>query len=102
MTTTTPYPDVPVPAGAEADIWAGDYRILYGVSRGVIGHTLIVQTTAVQLLDGTVDDGQGPAEEPPAISVEVHPDRHLTSEQARDLAAVLIESADEVDRWSAR
>ena len=38
MTTTY---DLPVPDGAEADVWADDtpqpYRVLYGVSRGIAG-----------------------------------------------------------------
>jgi hypothetical protein len=52
MTAATT-PDVPVPAGAEADVWQDDvpqpYRILFGVLRNTDGveHTT-VQAAAVQ------------------------------------------------------
>ncbi len=52
--------------------------------------------SAVQFADGRIDDG----------SVHAAPDVYLgddplSSVQARELAAALIETADEVDRWSA-
>jgi hypothetical protein len=52
-----------------------------------------VQPTAVQLSDGRIDDG-GVYEQP-----HVHlGDETLTSVQARELDAVLIAAADEIDR----
>ena len=56
-----------------------------------------VQATAVQFADGRIDDGS--VHEPPRVYLG---DDGLTSAQARELAAALIETADEVDRWAAR
>lgn len=99
MTTTTPvhHPDVPVPAGAAPDTWQDDvpqpYRILFGVLRNTGGaeHTA-VQATAVQYADGRIDDGS--VHEAPHVDLG---DDALSSSQARELAAALIETADEVD-----
>ena len=60
MTTTTS--DVPVPAGAHTcDDWQDDdhqpYRVILGADRKVTDHALTVSPSAVQWLDGTVDDG---------------------------------------------
>ena len=54
-----------------------------------------VQATAVQFADGRIDDGR--VHEPPRVYLG---DDALTSAQARELAALLVESADEVDRWA--
>ncbi|AGB24557.1 hypothetical protein Mycsm_04310 [Mycobacterium sp. JS623] len=59
--------------------------------------TVSVQATAVQYTDGRIDDGS--VHEPPHVYLG---DENLTSGQARALAAVLVETADEVDRWSAK
>jgi hypothetical protein len=102
MTTTY---DLPVPDGAEADVWEDDtpqpYRVLYGVSRGVAGRDdVIVGTTAVQYRDGRIDDGT--IEEPPLVYVETCSDSGLTSTEARQLAEHIIECADQIDGWAAR
>jgi hypothetical protein len=95
-------PDVPVPAGAEPDDWQDDvpqpYRILLGVLRNTDGveHTT-VQATAVQYADGRIDDGS--VHEPPHVYLA---DNALTTMQARELAATLIDAADEVDGWASR
>ena len=96
-------PDVPTPAGAEHDgTWAEDdlqpYRVIYGVSRGVVGHQLALQTSALQYADGNINT----TDDPPRVSLDIHYDSGLTSDQARDLAASLIEAATEVDGWVAR
>jgi hypothetical protein len=101
---TTTIPDVPVPPGARPDTWQDDsplpYRVLLGEVRGIDGvdiDRVCVQPTAVQFSDGRVDDGS--AHEPPQVYLN---DYGLTSAQARELAAVLVDAADEVDGWLAR
>jgi hypothetical protein len=101
---TTTIPDVPAPAGARPDTWQEDvpqpYRILLGDVRGIDGRDIdhvSVQPTAVQFSDGRVDDGS--VHEPPHVYLC---DDGLTAMQARDLAALLIAAADEVDRWAAK
>ncbi len=48
----------------------------------------------------TVDEGS--TNEHPFVYVETNGDRGLTSAQARELAAVIIECADEIDRWAGK
>jgi hypothetical protein len=97
---TTTIPDVPVPPGARPDSWQDDsplpYRFLFGVLRNTDGveHTT-VQATAVQYTDGRIDDGG--VHEAPSVYLG---DDGLSSSQARELAAALIETADEVDGWA--
>jgi hypothetical protein len=101
--STSPYPHVLLPAGAEHDgTWEDDdpqpYRVVYGVPRGVVGHKLALQTFALQWADGSINT----TDDPPRVSLlDIHEDNGLTSAQARDLAASLIEAADEVDGWAA-
>jgi hypothetical protein len=98
--TTTATPDVPLPAGAEADVWDDGGRTIRGPLRGVDGYDLIVWTAAEQFADGSIDvDGEVEA---PNVLVENHAARGMTSDQARELAAVLIEAADEIDGWAAK
>ena len=91
---------VPLPAGA---IMVGDwqargpempYRVIFGANRGVTDHRAQVSAGAIQFADGRIDDGQIAT---PSISVS-HADP-LTSDQARELAALLLEAADELDEW---
>jgi hypothetical protein len=103
MTTSNPYPHVPLPAGTEDDgIWTDDdpqpYRVIHGVPRGVTGHELALQTSALQWADGSINT----TDDPPRVSIDIYYDDGLTSAQARDLAASLIEAADEIDRWATR
>lgn len=88
------------PAGTEASDWQhderGTYRLLYGISRSVPARAdITVQSTAVQLIDGTIDGGDIEA---PGVHVEVggHP---LTVAQSRELAAVLLAAVGEIDGW---
>jgi hypothetical protein len=105
-TATNPYPDVALPPGARAldQNWQGmrpmPYRVLCGELRGVDGlniNRVSVQTTAIQLLDGRIDDGS--LYEAPHVYLG---DDALTSGQARELATALIEAADAADRWAQR
>jgi hypothetical protein len=102
--STTYTPDVPIPAGARPDTWQDDfplpYRVLLGEVRTIDGihvDRVSVQPTAVQFSDGRVDDGS--QHEPPHVYLG---DEALTTTQARELAATLIEAADEVDGWAAK
>jgi hypothetical protein len=74
------------------------YRLLFGELRNTasVKHTE-VQASAIQFADGRIDDGS--VHEAPHVYLG---DDALTSTQARELAAALIETADEVDRWAAR
>jgi hypothetical protein len=103
MTTTHP---PALPAGATAqppDEWldghAQPYRIIYGADRRVTDHNLAVSPSAIQWVDGTIDN----QDEPPAVYVwgltEMDP---LNSDQARELAAALLETAEQIDSWGQR
>jgi hypothetical protein len=103
-TTTTPHAHVALPAGAAAvDDWTPDhpqpYRIIFGVNRRITGHAAKGGTSAVQWADGSVDDGRVEA---PSVYVHGLGETTLNSDQARELASVLLEAAAEVDGWAAR
>ena len=73
MTTTMTnlYPHVPVPAGAQDDgTWEDDepqpHRV-YGVPRGVVGHELTLQTSALQYADGSINT----TDDPPRVSLDI-------------------------------
>jgi hypothetical protein len=89
-----------MPHRTEPDTWQDNvplpYRILFGMLRntGGLEHTTI-QATAVQYADGRIDDGS--VHEAPHVYLG---DDALSSSQARELAAALIETADEVDGWT--
>jgi hypothetical protein len=84
------------------DIWQeGDpqpYRVILGKYRTIPGHAARVSTAAIQFADGSIDDGRL---EPPNITLYDVQDERLSSDDARELAAVLLEAADELDRLSA-
>lgn len=105
MTTTITEP-VPLPVGARTfDTWQDDdpqpYRIIVGADRRVTDHTVRVSPSAVQRADGSVD-GHGDIEAPQVYVFELGESAPLNSDQARELAAALLEAADEIERWSAR
>lgn len=103
-------PDVPLPPGAVCtDTWEDGERVVQGVDRpiGGRGRYVVVQTAVVQRTDGSivVEDGLNA----PVISIATGDDTGLTdsgvnvsSEQARRLAEVLVEAADELDGWVGR
>jgi hypothetical protein len=97
-----PYPDIAPPAGATADVWKGTppERIVYGASRGIPDYEVNVWTSANQFADGTLDDGS--RSEPPTVHREVGASTGMNSDQAKILAAVLLEAADEIDGWASR
>jgi hypothetical protein len=101
---TTTIPGVPVPHGARPDDWQDDspqpYRVLFGALRTIDGihvDQVSVQATAIQFPDGRIDDGS--VHEPPHVYLG---DDALTTTQARALAATLLETANEVDGWTAK
>lgn len=98
-------PDVPLPAGAvygdlDWSDWDGYvFRGIHGSDRVVVddkGKTVAwLRTTALQLPDGSVAaDG----EEYPTVDIYL-PGSEFGSAQARELAGVLLQAADELDRW---
>ena len=98
-TTTNPYPDVPLPAGAVfGDLWEGDYpeRVIWGPNRGITDSGVIIWTSAMQRTDGRIYAES----EPPRVHIEGDVD--LSSDQARELSAVLLEAAAELDGWAGR
>ena len=56
--------------------------------------------SAVQWADGTIDDGQ--IEGPNVYVYDLGEGGPLNSDQARELAAALMEAAAELDRWAQR
>lgn len=107
MTTTeTPQaPTVAPPPGTDfACAWQQrpvPYRTIFGVDRTVIDSDARVYAVAIQLADGTLDDG---TIEAPGLYVcdGARDGMHLNSDQARELAAALLQTADEVDGWAGR
>jgi hypothetical protein len=102
--STNPYPAVSPPPGATAnDDWQADdhqpYRVVSGSDRTVTDHKLYVSTSAVQWADGKVEDGT--IEAPLVYVFDLGENAPLNSDQARELASVLLEAATEVDRWAA-
>jgi hypothetical protein len=119
MTTTAPtnpYPDIQPPAGTEPDIWEVGLRddttdacrtvrseTTYGVGpvelnwRDEPMARATVYASAVRWADGSIDDGR--RAEAPKVFVDINCDSGLTRDQARELAAVLIAAAEEIDSW---
>lgn len=99
-------PDVPLPAGAQyATDWeAGKpqaFRVLYGPARTVgDDDNACVSTDAVQFADGSIDR-DGWVWSPGMVIAHEDTDTgiRLNSTEARALAAVLLEAADQLDGW---
>ena len=101
-TTTTPFHDVPLPVGAisvDYDPRDSTYRIIFGSTRAVTDCAVKVWWAAIQLADGSIDDGSHG--EAPMIHVQGASDG-MNSDQARELASVLLEAAAEVDKCAGR
>jgi hypothetical protein len=95
------FADVALPAGAVfGDAWEGDdlKRIVMGPDRGITDSGVIVWTSAVQSAQGRITSEQP---EPPQVHIEGGA-LGLNSDQARELASVLLEAADEMDSWSSQ
>jgi hypothetical protein len=98
-TTTTPQPNVPLPAGAVfGDVWEGidPKRVIMGPNRGVTDSDAYIWTTAIQRTDGRIEDGP----EPPQVHIEADTDyAGLNSDQCREMASLLLEAAAQLDGW---
>lgn len=103
--TVTQSPDVAPPPGTDfACHWQEGnpaYRIVFGVDRTVTDSTARVYTAAVQFADGSLDDGT--IEAPTVAVCDGERDGLIVnSDQARELASVLLQAAAEIDGWVAR
>ncbi len=99
MTSTDTLRTPDTPQGTEPGDWqqhAGiTFRLLYGNARTVPERPdIVVQSTAVQLGDGSIDSGS--VIEPPGVHVEVGGGHPLTVEQARRLGVEVLAAADHV------
>jgi len=97
-----PAAEVGVPEAAQADPWQDDsgqrFRVIYGPTRSIADRPdVILFPSAVQLGDGTVDNGE--KMEPPVLYVALQEERGLTAVQARALATALVNAAAQLDRW---
>jgi hypothetical protein len=104
-TATNPHPDVALPDGAHTlATWEDDdpqpYRVIEGADRKITDHRLTVSPSAVQWADGSVDDGR--IEGPHIYVFNLGEGDPLNSDQARELAAVLLETAAQLDGWVQR
>ncbi|WP_155765491.1 hypothetical protein [Mycobacterium colombiense] len=101
---TEPYPEVPPPPGFIApDLWEAGWilsrdetrawRLVYRHAQTVTDHGAYACVRAVQYSDGSLED----------VEILVNgagSDDPLNSDQARELAAALLEVATEVDGWA--
>jgi hypothetical protein len=101
--TATPTPDVPLPAGAMSlGDWVADdphpaWRLIEAPYRGIDGYQAIVRPEAIQYADGSLDIGR----DGPTVNVHILEDNGMTPQQARALAALIVEAADQADAWAA-
>ncbi len=112
--STTPQPtnscsEVPsgvaLPYGAITDpdaweLWSNKFRVIRTAYRTVAGQSCTVHGSALQFPDGRVDDGTSTKAGPPGVWVELNAEVALTTTQARELAAVILYTADEIDGWT--
>jgi hypothetical protein len=95
--TVSKITDVPLPPGAVfADIWKGHdpERVVSGPRRGITDADVVVWTTSIQRADGRIST------EPEPPLVHISRGVELNSDQARELAALLLEIAAQMDRWT--
>jgi hypothetical protein len=104
MSTITSTPHIPPPPGfVGADEWQTTgadmpYRIVFGADRTVTDHPVHACICAFQFADDSI--------EAPGVAV-LNPDGYaglypLDSDQARELAAVLLAAADQLDGLATR
>lgn len=105
-TTTAPRPEIPLPAGAVSgdrdwSDWGGyAVRLIRGSNRIICDvngkRVAMIRTVGVQRSDGSVDDGD---ENYPTVDICLLRGE-FGRDQARELAAVLLQAADEMDGWT--
>jgi hypothetical protein len=102
LTTTAqinPYPDVAPPAGAHVSTdwekWSSDGQslIISGTDRSV--KDVQIRTCALQLRTGSIS-----LSDPPGVTIDDGPE--LSSAEVRQVVALLLAAADEIDGWVAR
>lgn len=92
--TSTPYPDVALPAGVTSvDAWQTShprmpFRFIGFADRTVTDHSIRVAMHAFQWADGSLADGSSGVEAPGIAVLEASDRSPLNSDQARELAAV--------------
>lgn len=102
-TTTNLYPDVPLPAGVQwADNWQDvqsttPWRVIKSAERRVSGCDVTVYATAVQWADGTLEHSGLDAPHVTVDGLDYYDG--LTSAQARQLAAAVLNAAEQADEW---
>ncbi|WP_157118283.1 hypothetical protein [Mycobacterium sherrisii] len=92
--------EVPAPDGARVGNWEdgeAPFRFISAPEREIAGTTVRVLAGAYQFADGSLDLGGKIGV--PTVAIDGDADR-LSVQQARELAAALIEAADEVEGWS--
>jgi hypothetical protein len=92
-------PDVPLPPGAvRADVWEGTdpERVVRGRDLGITDSDVTIWTTAIQRADGRIASEP----EPPLVHIQHNTDSGLNSDQCRELAAVLLGLAAQLDGWT--
>jgi hypothetical protein len=86
-------PEIPLPAGVdEVGQWqpgAVPHRVLFGATRRVDHVT--VDSSAHQRSDGRIDTA--------LVHLDAHLDERLSGAQARQVAAALLNAADDIDEW---
>jgi hypothetical protein len=95
-------PDAPLPPGASGsstwEDWDNKFRVIHTEARCANAHDCMVYGSALQFPDGHVDDGT--LADPPGICVDFDANSPLTTDQARELAALIVSTADELDGWA--
>jgi hypothetical protein len=72
--------------------------VVLGIPHTVTDSDVTLSTSCIQHLDGRIDDGSG--DECPRVYIDQPVE--LNSDQARELAALLLELAAQIDGWVAR
>ncbi|WP_283604982.1 hypothetical protein [Mycolicibacterium poriferae] len=108
MSVADTLPNIPLPPGAErgfGDAWGStgsgtpDRRVVLGDTHAITGSDVTVSTSCIQHIDGHIDDGS--TDEAPTIYLDGSP-VELTPDQARELAALLLKLALQIEGWVAK
>lgn len=102
MQTMTGTDDLSLPEAARADDWEDHdgqhFRLIFSTCRGIDSRPdVILYASAVQLADGSIDNGN--QIEQPVLYIDVKEERGLTAVQARALGTALVNAAARLDRW---